>query len=126
MKACKDCAHYKICKNFDADYSEYYIKTVFFDGCDVTDVCEDFSDSSEYIKPPIKIGQKVWYIKGGYRNPPYKRPCEAIVSEISQKVIRGVPTWGFIARGMRYKFDSIGKTVFLSYEDAAKSLEDKS
>lgn len=126
MKTCKDCVHYKICKDFDADYLEQYIKTAFFDGCDVTDVCEDFSDSSECIKPPIKIGQKVWFIENRDYSFLSKFPIEATVTEISQKTIKGHPVWGFIASGIRHKFDSIGKTVFLSYEDAAKSLEGKS
>lgn len=122
MKTCKDCCHYKICQSLDADYSEYYIKTVLFDGCDVTDLCKDFADLSEYVKPPVKIGQKVWRIKNRDFREICKKTVEMTVSEISQKTIRGVPTWGFIANGTRYRFDSIGKTVFLSEESAKKSL----
>ena len=86
MKTCKDCVHYKICKDFDADYLECYIETVFVDGCDVTDACEDFSDSSEYIKPPVKIGQKVWFIENRDYSFLSKFPIEATVTEISLKM----------------------------------------
>lgn len=125
MKTCKDCIHYKICEAYDADYTEYVINALLTEG-DVTDLCEDFEDPSRYVKPPVEIGQTVWYIKGGYCDSPCKKPVEVTVTEISQKTIRGLTSWGFIASGTRYKFDSIGKTVFLSYEDAVKSLESKS
>lgn len=124
MKTCKDCIHYKICEAYDADYTEYVINELLIEG-DVTDLCEDFEDASRYVKPPVEIGQTVWYIKGGYHDSPCKKPVEVTVTEISQKTIRGRTSWGFIASGTRYKFDSIGKTVFLSYEDAVKSLESK-
>lgn len=128
MKTCKDCIHYKICKEYDADYSEYYMKLVLFDGYDITALCEDFEDLSRYVKPPVEIGQTVWRVASSFSlsGTFTGKPVDVTVTEISQKTIRGLPSWGFIAGGTRYKFDSIGKTVFLSYEDAAKSLEDKS
>lgn len=127
MKTCKDCIHYKICEAYDADYTEYVINELLIEG-DVTDLCEDFEDASRYVKPPVEIGQTVWRVASSFSlsGTFTGKPVDVTVTEISQKTIRGLPSWGFIAGGTRYKFESIGKTVFLSYEDAVKSLESKS
>lgn len=75
------------------------------------------------IVPPVRIGQRVWYIKGGYYNSAKKHPCEIEVTEINQKFCGKVLSWGFIANGTRYRFSSIGKTVFLTREEAEQALK---
>lgn len=75
------------------------------------------------ILPPVKVGQTVWYIEGGYYNSSRKRPREKEVTEINLKRQSGKTEWGFIADGTRYRFKSIGKTVFLTREDAEAALK---
>lgn len=75
------------------------------------------------IVPPVRIGQRVWYIKGGYYNSAKKHPREIEVTEINQKFCGKVLSWGFIANGTRYRFSSIGKTVFLTREEAEQALK---
>ena len=82
--------------------------------------------SEGVIVPPVKVGQKVWYIKGGYYNAKYKKPCPIEVKEINQKWHGKILDWGFIANGTRYRFSSIGKTVFLTEEEAEKALAGRS
>ena len=96
--------------------------------------CERINDLADYllangvIVPPVAVGDVVYYIKGGYyRDPKYcevSRPC--MVVEVSLKLQRGGERVmrGFITdNGTRYNFDSIGKTVFLSREEAEAALE---
>lgn len=77
------------------------------------------------IVPPVEIGQTVWYIHGGYYNSVNKRPCAIEVTEINKKRQHGKVEWGFIANGTRYRFSSIGKSVFLSLKEAEQALKER-
>ena len=77
---------------------------------------------------PVKVGDYVYYIKGGYyKEPKYcevSRPCKVV--EVTSKLKRdsGTVMHGFITdNGTRYSFNGIGKTMFLSHEEAVDALE---
>ena len=77
---------------------------------------------------PVKVGDYVYYIEGGYyKEPKYcevSRPCKVV--EVTSKLQRnsGTVMHGFITdNGTRYSFNGIGKTVFLSHEEAVNALE---
>ena len=89
---------------------------------DVTSLADYLLDNG-VIVPPVKVGQTVWYIEGGYYNSSRKRPREKAVTEINLKRQSGKTEWGFIADGTRYRFKSIGKTVFLAREAAEAALK---
>lgn len=80
------------------------------------------------LLPPVKVGQTVYYIVGAtYKSPENCRvstPREVV--EISYKRQRGPERRtisGFITEdGVRYGFNSIGKTAFLAREDAEEAL----
>ena len=79
------------------------------------------------IMPPCKVGDIMYYIKDGYFRP--KEQCEVsepcTVKEISVKNIRGKLHYGFIlSNGSRYGFNSIGKTVFFSHEEAENAIKE--
>ena len=87
---------------------------------------EDLEEQGLLLRLPCKVGDTVYYIKGGY----YKKPqyCEVKpieVTEISLKNNRSGKSldWAIIANGTRYKISSIGKTVFLTREEAEAALE---
>ena len=90
---------------------------------------DTFSDIADYllgngvIVPSVKVGQTVWYIKGGYYNATVKKTRAKEVTEINIKRQNGRIEWGFIADGTRYKFTSIGNTVFLTREAAEAALK---
>ena len=86
--------------------------------------CNHFKDKSLFVELPVQVEQTVWYIKGGYYNSPHKKPCAIKVTEINQKWHGKILDWGFIANGTRYRFSSIGKTVFLTKEDAEAKLKE--
>ena len=115
------------------------LKQINFDYCDeccyafedgyksAPDFAEFFADrliAEGVIVPPCKVGDTVYYINGAYYNSAKQtvRPIE--VTEISWKCDRSGKNLGFalIANGTRYKFSSIGKTVFLTREEAEKAL----
>lgn len=77
------------------------------------------------VLTPVNVGQTVWYIKGRYYTSPNNWKAEPIiVTELSCKKFRKTfigytaPRWSFIANGARYNFDSIGKRVFLTKQEA--------
>lgn len=77
---------------------------------------------------PVKTGDYVYYIKYGYyresKHCEVSRPCRVV--EVISKLKRdsGTVMHGFITdNGTRYSFNGIGKTVFLSHEEAADALE---
>ncbi len=95
----------------------------FLDNKQILDTT-DYLLANGVIVPPVSVGQKVWYIRGGYYNAVHKKPCEIEVTEINQKWHGKILDWGFIANGTRYRFSSIGKTVFLSQEEAEQKLQE--
>jgi hypothetical protein len=100
------------------------------DDCDRTGRFADHLLANGVIVPPVAVGDDVYYIKGGYyKKPQYcevSRPCKVV--EVSLKLQRNGNRVmrGFITdNGTRYSFDSIGKTVFLTREEAEKALAER-
>jgi hypothetical protein len=81
--------------------------------------------NSGIVIPPVDVGDKVWYINGGYYNSARLEPREIEVTEISKKKSGKTIDWAFIANRTRYKFSSIGKTVFLTKEDCLAAINNK-
>jgi hypothetical protein len=90
--------------------------------------CEQIANylvTSGEVIPPVDVGDKVWYINGGYYNSARLEPREIEVTEISKKKSGKTIDWAFIANRTRYKFSSIGKTVFLTKEDCLVAINKK-
>lgn len=81
--------------------------------------------TSGEVLPPVDVGDKVWYINGGYYNSARLEPREIEVTEISKKRSGKTIDWAFIANRTRYKFSSIGKTVFLTKEECLAAITKK-
>ncbi len=127
MSKCKDCLHYEACKEIydildttcsgEFDYEEFARS------------CKNFTDRSEWVQLPCKVGDTVFYFKGGYYIGDKNRweICPIKVTEISTKIGRSGKLYplSIIANGTRYPITSIGKTVFLTREEAEKALEEK-
>lgn len=77
------------------------------------------------IQLPCDVGDKVYRIaKGNYMHDWKPFIEELTVTEISWKMNSYGKDlgWGIIADGSRYKFSSIGKSVFLTKEEAETKL----
>lgn len=87
----------------------------------------DFLVKNGVLLPPVRVGDTVYYIVGGYHKSPdnckVSEPCKVV--EISYKIgAKYRLLAGFITnKGTRYSFDGIGKTVFLTREEAEAELE---
>lgn len=77
------------------------------------------------LVPPVDVGDKVWYIHGGYYNSARQEPHEIEVTEINKKKSDKTIDRAFVANSTRYKFFSIGKTVFLTKEDYLAAINKK-
>lgn len=111
---CKDCIHNEMCYGTHTDDSP---------------TCCDFKDKSRYIELPCKVGDTVYYFKGGYylgdKNRWKITPIK--VTEFSIKMNRSgkVLPLSIIANGTRYAISSIGKIVFLSRKEAETALKER-
>lgn len=88
--------------------------------------CSDFKDKSRYIELPCDIGDKVYFIKSLFDYA--KQPMCGTVCMI--KTFTGRESWTFGAimdenlRERHFVSNDIGKTVFLTYEEAEKKLKE--
>lgn len=101
---CKDCLHYERCKKLGI----FNVETL--------SVCEDFTDRSEWVHLPCKVGDKVWYITGMGNN--LIKP--AIVKEI---IIDGRGIKDLYVCGNGHNFEESLDIFYLTREEAEKALE---
>lgn len=113
---CKDCAHYEVCEI----QNEIPFKK--------SEKCRLFKDKSKFIELPCKVGDTVYSIKDDFYN--YKihsglQKGKVIGFEFNKKCFIWVhfkndtPTGG-----IAFELNDIGKTVFLTKEEAEKSLKE--
>lgn len=106
-KTCKDCLHYKVCQ-FHID--EETTMTTY--------ECDNFTDSSEWVHLPCKAGDMVFCFAPCFdeiRHPKLK----IVEAEIIE--VRTIAT----VLGLNFDVDKIGKTVFLTREEAEKALAER-
>lgn len=109
---CKECVHYEVCKAYNKYFRE--------------DVCGHFIPQSQFYESPCGVGKTVYKIT---RNK--VKECEVVFVGISAD--EKCSYFNFVenyADGTFYKsysmvFGVIGKTVFLSREDAEKALKER-
>ncbi len=117
MSKCSDCLSEEICRYNDGH--NLYCKDEY--------VCPHFKDRSGWLNLPCKLGDTVYYFDGAYylkdKNMWEIKPIK--VTEFSTKIGRSGKLYplSIIANGTRYPLTSIGKTVFLTREEAGKALE---
>lgn len=114
MKTCKDCIHCEVC---------------CLDERTPVDSCEWFKDKSKFIEKPFNIHDRIYIITKYSHSSPYEI-INCIVTKMRFKD-NGTITFsceGHYSNNYRYisgnfKISSIGKTVFLTLEEAEKKLE---
>ena len=99
---CKDCIHHGVCENY------FYFN-------DAEDTCENFKDNSKFIELPCKAGDKIWLIHSC---------CGSKWVENYNVLKVGITVEGIIT-DVGYDFKDIGKTVFLTKEEAEKALKER-
>ena len=119
MKSCKDCVHYDVCIYVEMDAER------------VEELCDKFKDKSKFIEIPFNIGDTVYVITNidGIKSNG-KEIIECEISNMSFK--QDGKTIVYSCRGRysslgyysgNFVFNSIGKTVFLTREEAEEALK---
>ena len=143
---CKDCIHYDMCDGFipsdlDKDVFDYCREGRTDEIPDIEERCTSFKDKSRYIELPCKVGDRVYidedawhwglalYYDNRFIHSKYFVVGE-IVSIIKTKKqllikIRVSNSIHSRYRHKRYPVSALGKTVFLTKEEAEKALKGK-
>ena len=115
---CKNCLHYEACKGTYFTFKQMIDKDSF-DNEHYADVynCPDFTDRSEWVHLPCKVEQQLWFVENG----------EVKASTVDRLVYEELSTDDIFTRidgyGFSVFFEDVGKTVFLTREEAEKALE---
>lgn len=122
---CKDCLHYEACKG---TYFTFKPLTADdnFDNEHYADVysCSEFTSRSEWVHLPCKVGDTLYEITS--RNTISEYEVTAIRIELFNVFIDWKLTQGFVDRYISdMPVGEIGRTVFLTREEAEKALEEK-
>lgn len=111
---CKDCLYYEACVNH---YTQGQLTMINGD-------CSTFTDRSEWVHLPCKAGDTLYEITS--RNTISEYEVTAIRIELFNVFIDWKLTQGFVDRYISdMPTGEIGKTVFLTREEAEKALEEK-
>ena len=96
---CKDCLHYEVC--YYHDFEE----------------CEWFKYKSEWIHLPCKVGDVVYCFEPCF-DADHHPKLKVVEKEIIE--LKTIAT----VFGLNFDINNIGKTVFLTREEAEKALKD--
>ena len=96
MASCKDCMHEKVCDYFGGDLNE-----------EGAENCVCFKDRNRFVDLPCKVGDTV-YQTDGIRI--YENKIERII---------------FDTNNIGFDETSIGKSIFLTREEAEKALKER-
>lgn len=115
---CKKCLHYEACKGTYMNISEYKSITDF-DSEHYADIyhCPDFADKSEWVHLPCKVGDIVYCFEPCFDTDHHPK-LKVVEKEIVE--LKTIAT----VFGLNFDINSIGKTVFLTREEAELALED--
>ena len=108
MKTCKDCIHYGICRLdvyfIHANNGDTYQCQ---DSDKVEEDCEAFTDKSEWVHLPCKVGDIVYQVDSERI---YEMKVRAVIYDTD---------------GIAFDERAIGKSVFLTRAEAEKALEER-
>lgn len=105
---CRDCLHFKACYEMACANEAEEFNTLF------ANKCEDFTDRSEWVHLPCKVGDKVYQTDG-------IRIYESAIREIEISSTNTV----YCTENIAFDERAIGKSIFLTREEAEKALEEK-
>ena len=117
---CKDCLYYEPCSTLNAEFKKHPKDFIDSDLC--AKQCTTFKDRSRFVELPCKFGDTLFV------------PTRNLVSEY--KVVSfhvcGEGIWyrtnvikGILTRLISDNVENIGKTVFLTREEAERALKER-
>lgn len=116
---CKDCIHWKACKDsayeyYGEDAASAYDDDICCKG--FAKICANFSDKSEWVHLPCKVGDVVYCFEPCFDTDHHPK-LKVVEKEIVE--LKTIAT----VFGLNFDIDSIGKTIFLTREEAEKALD---
>lgn len=125
MADCKNCLHYRVCESNTKGSFVLPKVSMFFDKGAAK--CIFFTDKSEYIHLPCKVGDVVHKVSFVHKNITPLTVDGFLCNLSSWKVHCShlIPSWGGNQKEHIYiALSSFGKTVFLTREEAKRALEE--
>ena len=116
---CKDCVHYDLCRSCSRIQLGWHGNSVHYVE-NIEEICKDFKDRSRFVELPCKVGDTLFV------------PTRNLVSEykIVSFHVCGEGIWyrtnvikGILTRLISDNVEIIGKTVFLTREEAEQALK---
>ena len=127
MATCNDCLHYDVCAvkrkmNTIKVYINGKSVTTDFIESVVEKRCKHFKDKSRYIELPCKVGDVMYQVTRNFISEFRVRFVE--IATCGNLFLHTDLISGIVYTGEVFSESDIGKTVFLTREEAEKALED--
>ena len=119
---CKDCIHYDLCRSCSRIQLGWHGNSVHYVE-NIEEICKDFKDRSRFVELPCKVGDMVYVLKGDHIEFAH---VIAIYLDNSGgmfdlKIFKEIAINFYISK--YNTFENIGKTVFLTREEAEQALK---
>lgn len=109
---CKDCLHYEACDRLADTYFGNGIAQI------KARICKQFSDKSEWVHLPLKIGDTVFVIRNDEGKPYVKEETVSAIYYLTKKQTVEYGTFHVVHSLLGYK-------IFTTKEEAEKALEER-
>ena len=106
---CKDCLHFEVCESVSKRQS---LATLYY-----AEDCPCFTDKSEWIYLPCKVGDIVYCFA-----PCFDADHHPKLKVIEKEIVKLKTTATVL--GLNFDIHDIGKTIFFTREEAEKALKD--
>ena len=120
---CKDCIHWQACRNTAYEYAgqdaaSAYDEDICCKG--VAEICANFSDKSEWVHLPVKVGEQVFVVYADeiQHTSVYSMKIESEDDHFIF-IVKCMISWG----GARFEKFIFGQTAFLTRKEAEKALD---
>lgn len=111
---CKDCLHYEVCNYHICEETEMTVTE-----------CPKFTDSSEWVYLPCKVGTVVYIPEIEVDKIERKLVTKIYRTTVDGYSVNARYIMYHTSKGNNFMDSMLGKTVFLTREEAEKALEEK-
>ena len=116
---CKDCIHNEVCSQFskvDGANHEYYTYT------NMSEKCECFKCKSEFVHIPCNIGSAVYFVDVEFNADTKNFEPKIYKTVVDSYTANKFYTLYHTRRGNDFTDSMLGRTVFITREEAKKAL----
>lgn len=114
MATCKDCLHYDVCESIS--------KRESFATLHCAEECPCFTEKSEWVHLPCKVGDVVYQVTRNFISEFRVRFIE--IATCGNLFLHTDLISGIVYTGEVFSESDIGKTVFITRQEAEKALQD--